>query len=227
MNLLILLIFTNLDFSRFFFGLIFMNKTKTAYLILEDGTKFEGVAIGFGTSVSGELVFNTAMTGYPESLTDPSYKGQLLVATYPLIGNYGVPKATENNQMLEFYESDKIQVSALIISEYSQDFSHWNADRSLNDWMLENEIPGIYGIDTRLLTSILREKGAMLGKIIIDDNDIDFYNPANHNLVDIVSVKEKQVYGSGKNKVLLLDCGVKNNIIRHLLTRDTTVIRVP
>ena len=204
-----------------------MNKTKTAYLILEDGTKFQGMAFGYETSVSGELVFNTAMTGYPESLTDPSYKGQILVATYPLIGNYGVPNATKDNQMLEFYESDKIQISALVISEYSQNYNHWNAERSLEDWMVENNIPGIYGIDTRLLTSILREKGSMLGKIIINDVDTDFYNPANDNLVDMVSVKEKQVYGSGKHRVLLLDCGVKNNIIRHLLSRDTTVIRVP
>jgi len=201
--------------------------TKKAYLILEDGSKFQGFAFGYNTSVSGELVFNTAMTGYPESLSDPSYKGQLLVATYPLIGNYGVPNRTEKNEILEFYESDKIQVSALIISEYSQNYNHWNAAKSLDEWMIENKTPGIYGIDTRRLTGILRDKGAMLGKIIIDEHDVKFYNPSNENLVDKVSIKEKQVYGSGKHKVMLLDCGVKNNIIRHLLTRDTTVIRVP
>ena len=198
-----------------------------AKLILEDGSQFEGTAFGYQKSTSGELVFNTAMTGYPESLTDPSYKGQLLVATYPLIGNYGVPNKTKKQEMLEFYESDKIQVSALVISEYSQEYSHWNAERSLDEWMQESQVPGIYGIDTRLLTSILREKGSMLGKIVIEEENIDFYNPNLENLVDLVSVKEKQVYGNGKYKILLIDCGVKNNIIRHFLSRDTTIIRVP
>jgi len=200
---------------------------KKANLILQDGTKFEGFAFGYEKSTSGELVFNTAMTGYPESLTDPSYKGQMLVATYPLIGNYGVPSKAEQNNILEFYESDKIQVSALVISEYSQEYNHWNAEISLNDWMIENKVPGIYGVDTRLLTSILREKGSMLGKIIIDDVDVEFYDPNKDNLVDLVSVKDVQTYGTGDTKILLIDCGVKNNIIRHLLSRDVTVIRVP
>ncbi len=200
---------------------------KRAHLILEDGTQLEGIAFGYEMSVSGELVFNTAMTGYPESLTDPSYKGQLLVSTYPLIGNYGVPDKSKKYKILEFYESDKIQVSALIISEYSQKYNHWNANKSLNDWMIENKVPGIYGVDTRMLTSILREKGSMLGKIVINDEDVNFYNPNNDNLVDIVSINAKQIYGNGKYKVLLIDCGVKNNIIRHFLARDVTVIRVP
>ena len=200
---------------------------KKAHLILEDGTKLEGFSFGFEKSISGELVFNTAMTGYPESLTDPSYKGQILVATYPLIGNYGVPSKKSQNNMLEFYESDKIQVSALVISEYSQNFNHWNANESLNNLMIENKIPGIYGIDTRMLTRILREKGSMLGKIIIDNIDINFYNPNKDNLVDLVSIKDVQTYGNGDIKILLIDCGVKNNIIRHLVSRNVTVIRVP
>ncbi len=200
---------------------------KKAKLILQDGTSFNGYSFGYQSSVSGELVFNTAMTGYPESLTDPSYKGQMLVATYPLIGNYGVPNKAKQDSMLEFYESDKIQISALVISEYSQKYNHWNAEKSLNEWMQENKIPGIYGIDTRLLTSILREKGSMLGKIIIDDVDVDFYDPNTQNLVDLVSINEVQIYGSGDVKILLIDCGVKNNIIRHLLSRNVTVIRVP
>jgi len=198
-----------------------------AKLILEDGTELEGTAFGYQKSTSGELVFNTAMTGYPESLTDPSYKGQILVASYPLIGNYGVPNKSKKENLLEFYESDKIQTSALVISEYSQEYSHWNANKSLDAWMKESKVPGIYGIDTRLLTTILREKGSMLGKIIIDHKDVDFINPNIENLVDKVSIKEKQIYGNGKYKILLIDCGVKNNIIRHLLSRDTTVIRVP
>jgi carbamoyl-phosphate synthase small subunit len=201
-----------------------MNKIK---LILEDGTEFSGFSFGAKKSVAGEVVFNTAMTGYPESLTDPSYKGQILVATFPLIGNYGVPGKGEEDNMLKFYESDKIQISAFVVSDYTEEFSHWNADKSLNDWMVENDVPGIYGIDTRELTKILREKGSMLGKIIVDDVDIDFYDPNQENLVDKVSISEKQVYGNGKYRVLLIDCGVKNNIIRNLLKRDTTVIRVP
>lgn len=200
---------------------------KQAKLILENGTVFTGTAFGHKQSISGELVFNTAMTGYPESLTDPSYKGQLLVATYPLIGNYGVPQASEKDKLLEFYESDKIQISALIISEYSQEYQHWNAEKSLDSWMKEHKIPGIYGIDTRLLTKTLRDNGSMLGKIIIGDEPVEFHNPNTENLVAQVSIPKKEVYGEGKLKILLLDCGVKNNIIRHLLSRDTTVIRVP
>ncbi|MEN8121527.1 MAG: glutamine-hydrolyzing carbamoyl-phosphate synthase small subunit [Bacteroidota bacterium] len=201
-----------------------MNKIK---LILEDGTEFRGYSFGAEKSIAGEVVFNTAMTGYPESLTDPSYNGQILVATYPLIGNYGVPGKGEEDNMLKNYESDKIQISGFVVSDYSESFSHWNAEKSLHDWMVENKVPGIYGIDTRELTKILREKGSMLGKIIFDDKDVDFYDPNKENLVDKVSINEKQVYGNGKYKVLLIDCGVKNNIIRNLLKRDTTVIRVP
>ena len=202
-------------------------KNKDAFLVLENGLKFKGIPFGFSTSISGELVFNTAMTGYPESLTDPSYKGQILVATYPLIGNYGVPGESSNQNLLKYYESDKIQISGFVISEYSKEYSHWNAKKSLNEWMIENKVPGIYGIDTRELTKIIREEGSMLGKIIIDDEDVEYYNPNLDNLVDQVSIKEKQIYGNGKYKILLIDCGVKNNIIRNLLKRDTTVIRVP
>jgi carbamoyl-phosphate synthase small subunit len=196
-------------------------------LILEDGTEFHGTSFGFEKSVSGEVVFNTAMTGYPESLTDPSYKGQILVLTYPLIGNYGVPQDTVDNQLLKFFESDRLHISGLIVSDYSVEYSHWNAEKSLGDWLKENEIPGIYGIDTRQLTKILREKGTMLGKIIFDGHDVDFYDPNKDNLVDMVSIQKKVVYGNGKYKILLIDCGVKYNIIRYLLKRDTTVIRVP
>ena len=201
-----------------------MNKIK---LILENGTEFSGYSFGAEKSIAGEVVFNTAMTGYPESLTDPSYNGQILVATYPLIGNYGVPGKGEEDSMLKFYESDKIQISGFVVSDYSKSFSHWNAEKSLHDWMVENKVPGIYGIDTRALTKILREKGSMLGKIIFDNTDVDFYDPNKENLVDKVSIKKKQVYGNGQYRILLIDCGVKNNIIRNLLKRNTTVIRVP
>lgn len=200
---------------------------KKAVLVLEDGSKFRGKSFGFESSIAGEVVFNTAMTGYPESLTDPSYKGQILAITYPIVGNYGVPQRGEEDKMLKFYESDKIQISGLVISYYSDEYSHWNAEKSLDEWMKENQIPGIHGIDTRALTKLLRDKGAMLGKIIIEDQEVDFIDPNESNLVDTVSIKEKQVYGEGQYKIMLVDCGVKNNIIRHFLKRDTTVIRVP
>jgi len=200
---------------------------KKAVLILEDGTKYQGKSFGYEASIAGEVVFNTAMTGYPESLTDPSYRGQILVATYPIIGNYGVPQKGEENNMLQHYESDRIQISGFVVSYYSAEYSHWNAEKSLDEWMIENEIPGIYGIDTRALTKHLRDKGAMLGKIIIEDKDVDLYDPNQLNLVDEVSLKQKQIYGNGKYRILLIDCGVKNNIIRHFLKRDTTIIRVP
>ncbi len=198
-----------------------------AKLVLEDGTIFKGKSFGYQASVAGEVVFNTSMTGYPESLTDPSYAGQILVATYPLIGNYGVPMSIEEDGMLRYLESNRIQVSGLIVSDYSFEFSHWNAGESLSDWLIRNKIPAIYGIDTRALTKIIREKGAMLGKIVFEGADIDFLDPNEQNLVDQVSCKEVQRYGNGRTKILLIDCGVKNNIIRHFLKRDTTVIRVP
>ncbi len=200
---------------------------KKAKLVLENGKEFIGTSFGYEKSIAGEVVFNTAMTGYPESLTDPSYKGQILVATFPLVGNYGVPVKDSEQKMMKFYESEKIAVQAFIVSDYSENYSHWNAEESLGDWLKSQEIPGIYGIDTRELTQILREKGTMLGKIVIDDVDIDWYDPGKVDLVAQVSPKEKEVYGDGQYKIMLVDCGVKNNIIRCLLDRDTTVIRVP
>jgi carbamoyl-phosphate synthase small subunit len=196
-------------------------------LILEDGTAISGSFFGCPGSVAGEVVFNTAMTGYPESLSDPSYRGQILVLTYPLIGNYGVPKDIIENNLPKFFESSKVQISGLIIANYSSEYNHWNATKSLGDWLNENQVPGMFGVDTRALTKLIREKGALKGKLIYKDHDIDFYDPDKDNLVDQVCSKEKIVYGDGKNKILLIDCGVKNNIIRHVLKRDTTVIRVP
>lgn len=204
-----------------------MSKLKSAKLILENGKEFVGKSFGFPGSVAGEVVFNTAMTGYPESLTDPSYKGQILVSTYPLIGNYGVPKSDVENNMPKFFESDVIQIAGLVISDYSFVHSHWNAEKSLADWLVENKVPAIFDVDTRALTKILRESGCMLGKIVIDDEDVAWYDPNKENLVDLVSTKEKVVYGNGSNRIMLVDCGVKNNIIRCLLKHDTTVIRVP
>ena len=203
-----------------------MLKSKKAKLILEDGTIFEGKSFGSECSVAGEVVFYTAMTGYPESLTDPSYTGQILVSTFPMIGNYGVPVNDLENGIHRFYESNKLHITGFIISDYSFEFSHWNAQKSLSDWLKEYKVPGLFDIDTRALTKILRERGSMLGKIEFSDQSIDFIDPNKENLVALAGCKEREVYGTGKYKVVLVDCGVKNNIIRCLIDRDATVIRV-
>jgi len=205
-----------------------MNGQKKVKLILEDGTEFHGYSFGYEEAVSGELVFNTAMTGYPESLTDPSYRGQIIVSTFPLTGNYGVPGTQSEQDILKNFESDKIHAKAIITSYYSETYSHWNARTSLADWLKQHKVPGIYGIDTRELTIKLREEGAQLARIEFSENDSKvFYNPDEDHLVKQVSVPEPVTYGNGKYKVLLVDCGVKNNIIRNLLERDVTVLRVP
>ena len=200
---------------------------RKVVLQLEDGSQFEARSFGYEKSISGELVFYTAMTGYPESLTDPSYKGQILVPTYPMIGNYGVPSDEMVCGVSKFYESERIQCSALIISDYSENCSHWDSELSLGDWLKKWKVPGLCGVDTRALTKKLREQGSMLGKIVFDSEDIPFYNPDEDNLVAQVSTKEPLTYGQGRHKVLLVDCGMKNNILRCLLKHDVSVKRVP
>ena len=249
-------------------------------LCLSDGTVFRGRSFGYEKPVAGEVVFNTAMTGYPESLTDPSYAGQLMTLTYPLVGNYGVPPFTiEANGLATFMESEKIHAEAIIVSDYSENYSHWNAVESLADWLKREHVPGITGIDTRELTKVLREHGVMMGRIVFDDNeelgmkneelgsaaaphgnssfrgeaDIlhSSFNYGEVNYVDRVSCKDIIVYAGGESKtfpvssskeelnsqlstfhsqlkkVVLVDCGVKTNILRCLLRRNVEVIRVP
>jgi carbamoyl-phosphate synthase small subunit len=204
-----------------------MQISTPASLILSNGMVFKGFSFGYEDAIAGEVVFNTAMMGYPESLTDPSYKGQILVSTYPLIGNYGVPKNDFINGLSAFYESENIQVSGFIVSDYSFEHSHWNAEKSLGEWLKENKIPAIYGIDTRELTKVLREAGSMLGKIVLENKDIDFVDPNEENLVAKASCKEVIKYGEGSSSIVLVDCGVKHNILRCLLKRDVTLFRVP
>ncbi len=205
-----------------------MNNPKPALLILEDGTRFEGLSFGYEGSTSGEVVFNTAMTGYPESLTDPSYEGQILVTTYPILGNYGVPPRREKDDVSEYYESSRIHCRAIVAQDYSWQHSHWQADRSLSEWLCEEKIPGIYGIDTRALTKHLRDKGSMLGKIIVEGaEDPGFYDPNKENLVAKVSCREVEYHGNGEKTVVLVDCGVKHNIIRCLTRRGVRVVLVP
>ncbi len=258
---------------------------RNVTLILDDGTRFSGQSFGYEKPVAGEVVFNTAMTGYPESLTDPSYAGQLMTLTYPLVGNYGVPPFTiEGNGLATFMESEKIHAEAIIVSDYSENYSHWNAVESLADWLKREHVPGITGIDTRELTKVLREHGVMMGRIVFDDNeelrmkneelgcaaaqydDSSFggeadilhssFNYGEVNYVDRVSCKDIIVYAAGESKtfpvstpkeeldaalnssffiphsslrkkVVLVDCGVKTNILRCLLRRGVEVVRVP
>ena len=205
-----------------------MRETTKAALILEDGTIYEGKSFGYSKSCAGEVVFNTAMTGYPESLTDPSYEGQILVTTFPLLGNYGVPPLTETDGISDYLESERIHCEAIICQDYSWEYSHWLADKSLADWLRSEKIVGIYGIDTRALTKHLREKGSMLGRIHVEGtDDVDFIDPNKENLIAKVSCKDVITYGSGDKTVVLVDCGVKNNIIRSLVKRGVKVVRVP
>ena len=216
-------------------------QNNKARLVLEDGTVFDGYAAGSQTSTAGEVVFATGMVGYDLSLTDPSYAGQILTFTYPLIGNWGVlPK--------EYWESDKIQVAGIVVSDLTTKPSHWQSQKTLNDWLKEEGIPAIYEIDTRKLTQILRDRGTMLGKIIYDDQDIDFYDPNAENLVARVSPKTISIHrpevrsmnqeSRSKNlnskfmihnsiNIGLLNCGAKRNIIRSLTSRGATVYDLP
>ena len=190
-----------------------------ATLILKDGTQLTGFSFGADTSMAGEVVFNTGMVGYPEALTDPSYRGQILCLTYPLIGNYGVPGDDKDEFGLpKFLESNEVHIRGLIISDYSHEHSHWNAKRSLGEWLKQNNVPGIYGIDTRLLTIKLRETGTMLGKIEMPGKAIPFSDPNELNLVAEVSTKIRTVYGAGNTpRILAYDCGMKHNIIRYFI----------
>ena len=225
---------------------------RNVTLILDDGSRFHGKSFGYEKPVAGEVVFNTAMTGYPESLTDPSYAGQLMTLTYPLVGNYGVPPFTiEANGLATLMESKRIHAEAIIVSDYSENYSHWNAVESLGEWLKREEVPGITGIDTRELTKVLREHGVMMGRIVFDgeDESVKTESYSDINYVDRVSCKEVIVYSdksvssysidadkasinadltvSQKKKVVLVDCGVKSNIIRCLLKRGVEVVRVP
>ncbi|MBI2019667.1 glutamine-hydrolyzing carbamoyl-phosphate synthase small subunit [Candidatus Daviesbacteria bacterium] len=218
----------------------------TGKLVLSDGTVFLGESFGADISTSGEVVFNTGMVGYPESLTDASYFGQILVMTYPLQGNYGVPPK-------EFWESKRIQVKALIVQNYIDNPSHFESRKTLSEWLKEEGIPALQGIDTRMLARKLREHGVMLGKVQIEsksqrvkeskysdssdsselkaNNDSltlnQIYDPNSENILPFVSTKEVQVYGEGKKNIVLIDCGAKENIVRSLVKRGVRVTRVP
>ena len=200
---------------------------KRAKLVIEDGSEFWGWSFGADTLGLGECVFNTGMVGYPEALTDPSYRRQILVLTYPLIGNYGVPGNEEDEHGMErYFESSKIHVSGLIVSDYSSQYSHWNAKRSLGEWLKSENVPALFGLDTRMLTKKIRERGAMLGKIVMEGGqDVEeFMDPNKLNLVAEVSCKEVKTLNAGaKPSVLCFDCGMKNNIVRYFLSKNVEV----
>ncbi len=212
---------------------------RKATLLLEDGSAFAGTAFGAARHAAGEVVFATGMVGYTESLSDPSYRRQILVLTWPLVGNYGVPARGVGADGLPAagFESARIQAAGLVVSSLSTDFSHWNAASSLDAWLREDGVPGLAGIDTRALTQRLRDRGTLAGKLLVDEAEsggadaVDAASPfpdiGRLNLAAEVSVSEPVVYGEGRRRVALVDCGAKANIIRSLLARGMQVVRVP
>jgi carbamoyl-phosphate synthase small subunit len=201
-------------------GRFFFEKIMTGKLILEDKTEISGESFGAEMAAAGEVVFATGMMGYPESLTDPSYKGQILIFTYPLIGNYGIPDR-------KFWESEKIMVSGLIVSTYNDTPSHFQSKQTLKEWFKKENVPLLEIKDTRFLTQKIREKGTMLGKIIFK-KDIPFHDPNKENLVDQVSAKTTfSIKGSSNKTILLINCGAKRNIEKCLMERNINILTVP
>lgn len=217
-------------------------KERTAVLALEDGSYFIGTGFGATGKVCGEVVFNTGMVGYPEALTDPSYEGQILVLTYPLIGNYGVPPWTVFDRWMipSFFESDSIKVEGLVVHEYCSTPHHWQSQQTLGEWLENEGVPGIQRIDTRMLTKKLREHGVMLGVLEVFEENVEpnldrlineakrIPDPNAMDLVSKVTCKEPIIYNNlGRKRVVVIDCGVKYNILRELLRRGMDVVRVP
>lgn len=196
-------------------------------LIFSDGTKLAGESFGYEDSVAGEIAFSTSMMGYPESLTDPSYRGQILTLSYPIVGSYGVPDR-------KYWESNKIQVSALIVSQYIDTPSHFQSKQTLGDWLKEEKVPGLQIADTRFIVKKIRDEGAALVKIEFEKK-IEFVDPNKENLVAQVSTHEVKIIEPANLRgvqrpsktVILIDCGVKENIIRELVKRNVKVVRVP
>jgi carbamoyl-phosphate synthase small subunit len=192
---------------------------RRGVLILEDGTRFEGISFGYEEESAGEVVFSTGMVGYPETLTDASYAGQILAMTYPLVGNYGVQDHSS-------WEDDHIHVAGLIVSQYVEASSHARSVMNLGAWLREERIPALEVKDTRLLTKHLRTHGSLLGKIVFN-TDIPFYDPNVDNLLEQVSTKEVEQQGDGELTIALIDCGAKRNIPRSLLSRNVRLVTVP
>ena len=199
-----------------------MHNNSIASLQLANGAIFKGKSFGYEASTKGEVIFNTAMTGYPEILTDPSSFGKIIVFTYPLIGNYGVPIEEVKQRISTFFESEKIHACGVVISDYSFEYSHWNAVKSMSDWLKEQKIPAMYGVDTREITRIIREEGTMQASLVIGEEQVETTKPE-----VLVTSKEIITYGQGQKNLLLVDCGVKHDLIRTLLKYDVTITQVP
>ncbi|MBI3859381.1 MAG: glutamine-hydrolyzing carbamoyl-phosphate synthase small subunit [Thaumarchaeota archaeon] len=213
--------------------------SKDAFLLLQDGSIYFGRGFGSGSDSVGEVVFNTGMVGYPESLTDPSYAGQILCFTYPLIGNYGVPSYKERDAfgLPKSFESGSIQVKGAVVQEACKTPSHWSSEKTLSEWLASEGVPGIEGVDTRALVTRLREVGVMMG-IIANGQDLDqadrfrdqLRKAAGYDTIHLVrevSVRTPVVYGTGDRRVALIDCGAKLGIVRNLLSRGYQVVRLP
>jgi len=213
--------------------------SRPAVLLLEDGTLFLGKGFGAEATVVGEIVFNTGMVGYPESMTDPSYAGQVLCFTYPLVGNYGVPSGGEKDVfgLPRYFESGGIKVTGLVVQEHCQRPSHWASVQSLSGWMFDQGVPGIEGVDTRALVSTIRERGVMMcalanGPGVASRRELKrlLDNAARYDSVDFVkrvSTREPETFGVSEKRVVLIDCGAKGSIVRNMLGRGYAVVRMP
>ncbi len=212
---------------------------KFGKIILSDGTVLNGIGFGRPGVVFGETVFNTGMVGYVETITDPSYNGQILALTYPLIGNYGVPdiRKKDNNGIEKYIESDRIQISGLIVNDLSLTASHWNLVATLDEWLYDEHVPGISGIDTRELTKKLRDKGVMVGALVVSDSDdiseerikkqLKKSSYDSKNFMQIVSTKTRKIFGKNKKSVVIIDAGTKNSILRNVIDMGYKAIKVP
>lgn len=206
-----------------------------ATLTIRNGPIFHGYSFGANKNVSGEAVFTTSLVGYPESMTDPSYKGQILVFTQPLIGNYGVPSGNARDEfnLIKYFESPNVECIGIVVSNAAMNYSHWNAVQSLGDWCKKEGVAAITGVDTRSIVTYLRDQGSSLAKISIGeeydaDEDEAFVDPGSINLVHKVSTKAPfHVAGEGKYHVAVIDCGVKENILRSLVSRGASVTVFP
>lgn len=209
-------------------------------LILSDGNRFEGKLIGAPLISSGEMVFTTGMVGYSEAITDPSYFGQILCFTYPLIGNYGIPSPPDGWNLAKGFESTKPHASAIIVSIDSPEIYHWNSFHSLDSWLKEFQIPGIVNLDTRHLVHLIRSTPNLLGRVQPKDStgfrdfgdltkvaESDFFDPSAHNIIDSVSTTERRIFGKGNHRIAFVDCGVKWNIIRQFIDLDCEVELLP
>ncbi|ORX91736.1 small subunit of carbamoyl-phosphate synthase [Basidiobolus meristosporus CBS 931.73] len=212
-----------------------VNSTSSlAALKLKSGHIFKGTSFGASQSTFGETVFTTSLVGYPESMTDPSYRGQILVFTQPLIGNYGVPGQTKDEYgLLKYFESEGIHCRGIVVSDYATKYSHWNAVESLGEWCARSNIPAISGVDTRAIVHVLRDQGSTLGQLAVGAHDIEapvteFEDPNQTNLVSQVSTKTPIEYNpKGDVKIAVVDCGIKQNIIRCLVSRGAHVTLLP